>query len=124
MKKESEKVADYPECTKISAVSNKSRMIQEFIEWLNERGIVLAEYPKGCEHHKPYSSVQNSCGLGHRLDMFDCGAGCEDYGETVIGNLQSTHHTVERLLADFFEVDLVKAEEERRAMLDDLRKNE
>lgn len=110
----------YPECEKLSRTSKESNKLGNFIEWLNERGIFLAEYPRGCEHHKPYSGVRNACGLGHKLDEFDCGPGCRDYKETEIGDLRTTDHTVERLLADYFEVDLVEVENERRAMLDAL----
>ena len=112
----------YPECKKLSRVSGESNKLGDFIDWLYERGIFLAEYPKGCEHHKPYLEVRNACGLGHKLDEFDCGPGCQDYSETEIGDLRTTNHTKERLLADYFEVDLAVVDEERRAMLEEMRK--
>lgn len=114
--REENEVGKYPECEKLSQTSKESNKLGAFIDWLNERGIYLAEYPRTCSHYG------GKCNLGHKLDIFDCGPGCEDYDEDTEGQLQPTNHTVERLLADYFEVDLAKVEEERRAILEDLQR--
>ena len=80
----------YPECDKMIAVSKESHAIGNFLEWLNEQKIVLAEY--GTER-------------GYR------------------GTLFHTHVSIEKLLAQYFEIDLDKVENERRRMLKDFRRN-
>jgi len=37
-------------------------------------------------------------------------------------NFRRPHMSIEKMLAEFFEIDLNKVEEERRAMLEDMRK--
>lgn len=75
----------YPECEKMRAVHEKSQAIGEFLDWLSERGIVLASY-------------YEEAGLSpHRVN-------------------------VEALLAEYFGIDLDKAEQEKRTILEELRK--
>jgi hypothetical protein len=81
----------YPECDKMIAVSKESQAIGNFLEWLGEQGILLAEY--GTERY-------------HR------------------DQLMPKHISIEKLLAEYFEIDLDKVETERRAMLDDFRKDQ
>lgn len=35
---------EYPECEKMAAIREKSQGIGEFLDWLSERGIILASY--------------------------------------------------------------------------------
>jgi hypothetical protein len=82
---------DYPEHDKLSAVKDKSQAIGEFLEWL--------DYEKNyricslCENDDPWRS--------------------EEYVPIFTTN--------EKLLAEFFCIDLNKLEQEKRKMLDELR---
>jgi hypothetical protein len=37
-------MSDYPEHDKLAAVQRKSQAIGEFLDWLNEQGILMAKY--------------------------------------------------------------------------------
>jgi len=113
-------MSEYPECEKLSRTSQESQKLGAFLDWLSERGICLAEYPKTCAHHNRWEERENHCKKGNTLDPFDCGPGCNDFEEEEESELRPTQHRIERLLADYFEIDLVKVEEERRAMLESL----
>lgn len=85
----------HPECTKARAVSEESHAIGEF---LDTSGYVLA----------------------HWID-------CEDYHESG-GHCQAGSHlmpvpgSIEKVLADYFKIDLAKVETEKRAMLASIQK--
>lgn len=83
-----------PELDKMLAVKEKSQVVGEFLEWLNEQKIVLAEYTD---------------------DTCDCGCDCE---EELLLHIRKGR---EQLLADFFEINLDKCEQERQQILADLR---
>lgn len=73
------------ECEKISAVKEQSQICGSFLEWLQEKGVVLASYHEHDDELYPY------------------------------------RYSIETLLAEFFEIDLEKVEEETRAILEKLR---
>ena len=53
-------MSDYPEHDKLNAISDKSQAIGEFIDALNDRGIVLAYANRWGEYHpvmKPISEL-------------------------------------------------------------------
>lgn len=81
---------DTPELNKVLEVSEDSQRIGEFLEWLAEQEIVLAEW------------VGREYGVGTE-------------------SLMRISQTREQLLANYFEIDLVKAEKERQALLDAIR---
>lgn len=86
----------YPECDKLAAVREKSQMIGNFLDWLgSEKKIVLASY--------------------HDVDWTD-----ED-GIEIDQVLFTTNTTPEKLLAEFFHIDLRKVEQERQQMLKSIR---
>lgn len=88
---------EYSECEKIGKVKDQSQAIGEFIDWLqSEKGIVFARY-----HIEGKDPIV-------------------DYLKKLI----PVHLSMEKTLAEFFDIDLNKVEEERRAMLDDLRKRD
>jgi len=113
----------YPECEKLSKVSKESHKLGAFMDWLEERGIFLAEYPEHCLSFKTWEKVGEDCELDHDTRDWKCGTGCEDYTPESSDRLMSTNHTKERLLADYFEVDLAVVEEERCAMLEECRES-
>jgi hypothetical protein len=114
---EDDKMAQTPELDKLFKVKEQSQACSEFLAWLQHtKKIILAE------RH----THDNSCGspLSERADLFAelsrrdsilgqyrdvCGLA--DHG------LYEYAYSIERLLAEFFEIDLNKAEEERRGIL-------
>lgn len=91
-----------PECEKMRAVKEKSQAIGAFLEWLSaEKGVHLAEY--------------------HRHSR-----ACLDHEAHLVCGLLENHsvrwnYNIERLLAEYFDIDLNKVEEEKEAILDAIR---
>ena len=75
----------YPEHDKLRAVKDRSQACGEFLEFLGEKGLILAEYPEDGERLVP------------------------------------AQYRAPALLAEFFDIDEDKLEEEKRKMLDTLR---
>lgn len=97
-----------PECDRMQDVKDKSHAIGEFMDWLREeKGWTVCE-----EHH-------------HDDDCLERVARFEDDEEgdvqQICGCLEGQYIPVpirmEQLLAEFFEIDLDKVEEERQALL-------
>lgn len=101
------KTAKYPECEKLRKVAAQSQACGEFLEWLRRQGMVLAKY----HEHEGSRAERNGCW------QKDGGRHC-GYSD---GDLELVHESVESLLARNFGVDLKKVEQERRAMLAELR---
>lgn len=85
-------MTDYPELEKIQAVREESQKIGEFLEWLSGEGLQIAEYAED----------EDEDGDDPRLTLH--------------------YESRESLLAKFFGIDLQKAEQERRAILEELQK--
>jgi len=94
MKKVSKKI-EYPECEKLLKVSERSQIIGEFLEWLNEKNLTI------CEIQEDFP--------------------CEECGEESLQYVQN-YKSIEDRIADFFGIDMNKVEKERQQMLDDIRK--
>lgn len=94
--------SEYPEHERLLQFQDHSQSIGEFIEWLmNEKHLIFA---KAHEH----------------------GAGCfDDQGRRACGYLQGGLEYVlfnsVKMLAEFWEIDLVRLEAEKRVMLDKIR---
>lgn len=105
MKKPEQK---YPECDKLERVSDESQNIGEFIDWLhNEKGYCIANthaHQEGC-FARPEFDDDDDAECGYKED-----------------ELQPIHLTIEKLLAEYFDVDMDKVEKERRKIIEDLRK--
>lgn len=82
-----------PELDKMLAVRDESQEIGEFLEWLCEQDIILADYSDGI---------------------------CDDCGEELLLPIRKNR---ERILADYFKIDLDKCEQERQQLLADLRQD-
>lgn len=82
--------AKYPMCTKLSSVKDESQSIGRFLDWLQER-------------EEPITLCLHSY---HR------GRGEDEYFPARI--------PFQKLLAEYFEIDENKLEEERRTMLEEL----
>jgi hypothetical protein len=85
-----------PELDKMKAVQDKSQAIGEFLEHLGEKGLVICCYASRQDEEK---------------------TGYEE------GDLIPLHNSIEKNLADYFGIDLNKVEQERRALLDELRQS-
>lgn len=83
--------SEYPEHEKMRSVMDRSRTIGDFLDWLrDEKGVSLCKWQDTIRH------------------------GPDDY--TPAGFYRINKRT-ENLLAEFFEIDLGKVEDEKRAML-------
>ena len=82
-----------PELDKMLAVKEKSQAIGEFLKWLSEQSIVLAEFDNVC--------------------CEDCGYAAETL--VYIGSNRG------QILADYFDIDTNKCEQECQQLLADLR---
>ena len=94
-----------PELDKIEKARDDSQKLGEFLEWLfGEKGCVIAKY----HEHTPFCYGDD--------DSYDlvCGYHRDE--------LHPIHSNINTLLAEYFGVDEAKAEQERRAILDALRK--
>jgi len=86
-----------PECEKMQAVQGKSQAIGEFLDWLTStKGVSLMV------DYTPTDDEEDAEGMPY-----------PDYVPLRMGT--------EKLLAEFFGIDLKKVEEERQAMLAQLR---
>jgi hypothetical protein len=101
-----------PECSKISAVKDKSHAIGEFMDWLGEE-----KHWTVCEtHHHDDDCFEKVARFeGDEDGDMQRICGCRE------GELIPVPIRMEELLAEFFEIDLDKVEEERRAILDQQR---
>lgn len=85
---------EYPEHEKLRAVKDKAQAIGTFIEWLSSEGLVLARWHQHDE-------------ICHNCDRDD---------------LVPDRASIEQLLARYFEIDLLKLDDEKRDMIEELRK--
>jgi len=84
------------EVEKIVAAQERSRTLSEFLDWLSENEYSICRF----EEHIRYS---------------------EEPGDFTPEGWYPRRKSNEQLLADFFEIDLDKVEEERRQILGNLR---
>lgn len=90
--REAEEARRYPEHTKLQALGGKNQVIGQFIEWLEEKGYIIAEW--GTDSPDDDRSE-------HRL--YPLGRGPQSY------------------IAEYFQIDPAKIEQEKRAMLTEIR---
>lgn len=79
------------ECEKLSKRTEEWNHIYQFMEWLQEKRIILSQY------------------VPHQYD-------------SIFPNLQPISKSIDDLLYEYFEIDTLKLEEERRELLQKLRK--
>ena len=107
---------NYPEHQRMKAIADKSQSIGEFIEWLiNKKNVHLGHYPTVCYHQ----DVDGSCAL-HQQVHRECPKNCEEYEEDQARFTEWSYNT-QRLLAEFFEIDLKKIDAEKEQMLEEIR---
>lgn len=101
------------ELKKLEGVRDKSQEIGEFLEWLfDTKSCCIGKYLSDDE----YESEDN-------IYWVDGLYGKEQFKRHEIGKeeLMPIHIDIEKLLAEFFEIDLVKVEEERSEILREFR---
>ncbi len=101
-----------PELDRLGAVKDKSQAIGEFIDWLtsekkvhlgspHEHGPTCRGWDEGRDRYAPRGEDRCECSTGEFIPL---------------------NTSIEKLLAEFFEIDLKKVEKERQAILDHIRK--
>lgn len=141
------KMPSMPESDKVIAAAPESQKLGEFLDWLREQGIHLAKYvpvldppvryhvvpcpkcPPDCWRVKDRLSLSlNGLTPYHFEDEEDAKASVilleEERQQKAEADpvFQPFYGSTERLLAEYFEIDLDKVEQERRALLDAMRK--
>lgn len=121
-------MSEYPECERMHAVHEQSQTIGEFIDWLPSQGKFLGAWRTvvDCPGGGAFSNwtCENGVKVHDRTgeDGGTCpvcnGRGVVD-AENPIPDV--AYVDITKLLAEFFEIDLVKIEAEKRAMLDAMR---
>lgn len=114
-------MAKTPELNKMSAVHKKSQVIGEFLSWLeSDKNWFLCAEHKHTEHcYRPHDHKNDACGLMRNK----CVRTREKVCSLNEGDFEPVHYgSAETLLAEFFGIDLDKAEKERRALLAELQK--
>lgn len=115
-----EKNSESPECEKLRKVSTKSQAVGEFIEWLCsgeaddtplKRSVILAasEITTGYYDYGPKNLEEKSTKIPY-VELPP-----EEWEEKE--ELAPFRMSIEKLLAKFFNIDLNKVEDERRAIL-------
>jgi hypothetical protein len=90
---------NYPEHEKLKEVQEKSQAIGDFLEWLGyEKDVTL------CEYFEPTREERRE--------------------EGAIAGYLPTNKKKMDLLAEYFDIDLNKIEQEKRQMLDELRRKQ
>lgn len=93
---------EYPEHRKLEAIHHFSEKIHYFLEWLDEQDIHLMKEHNHTDACKDDRSGRYACGYGTDEPM-------------------PLRESEQKLLARFFEIDLVKLENEKVEMLDGCR---
>ena len=132
----------YPEHEKLTKVSELSQSIGDFLAWLSDdQQVWLAKHDvksdngRNCDHpdthdYRPIDFGFSQCSHAEHEDgTCDHGSECEHFGECKCDNadfgnpdrLYAWPHTISDLLATYFKIDLKVLEQEKRAMLNDMR---
>ena len=123
-----------PELDKMKAVHEKSQAIGEFFDiFLQEKGLTLCTFrlagnngkPRYVWRHERKFNGQKIKGVEPTAhDCFNLDADNNPEYEAWPDQYLPQHQSVEKLLAEYFEIDLNKCEMERRAILAHIRGEE
>lgn len=103
-------MADYPEHDKLLAIQDQSQAIGEFVDWLSFKGIWLMHYPLRnalCDECEDDEELREYCIEHHWLRTRN--------------EAFAIDTPIERLLAEFFQIDYEALMDEKDAMLRALR---
>lgn len=122
-------MTDYPEHKKQrrSIEEGHSQAIGEFIDWLLGQGIHLVRWGTNPDDPPLTCAFCNGTGLrwqqrgdGSARSPSNC-SHCGGTGQRAREGWLPDTRSPNRLLADYFEIDLAKIEDEKRAMLESIR---
>ena len=101
-----------PELDKMKAVRERSQSIGEFLEWLGEekKWSICASH-----HHGPGCEGWDEARGRFNPGAFDRRCEAQEF------ELFPVSFSIEKLLAEFFDIDLNKVDDERRAIIDHMR---
>lgn len=124
-------MSDYPEHDKLEKIKDQSQACGEFLEWLGEKDIFLARWERQTylDEHLWDAYVKGS----DVATCLECGETCDRDDQEKLDavtcecrreepSLVPYQYSLNRLLAERFEIDQEKLEEEKRAMLEEMRK--
>lgn len=124
----------YPQHDKLRPLQEKSQTCGEFLAWLGDtKGWFLAVFDKdqencrNCQHQDAHDErVANPAYFGHRACSFEndetgecCTCDSADFGNP--HRMYRPSYTIERLLAEFFDIDFDALEAEKQQMLAEMR---
>ena len=116
----------YPMHDKLRAISDRSQDIYEFLEWLGEQKLFIAQHDitsdecRNCDHDEPHKAeIPGGGGIGLICEAEWCECDWNDRGSPE--RIYRTPKTAEALLSEFFAIDLKILEAEKQAMLDAIR---
>ena len=110
--------ARYPESDKMRKASEHSQAIGEFLEWMESQGIRRMQWRTEITDWVPCVNVSLT---GTHATCPNCsGSGMQ---EIRTSGYFDDGRSITKLLAEYFHVDLDKVEQERRAMLDEIRRH-
>jgi hypothetical protein len=132
---------EYPEHQRLEVVKDQSQAIGEFLEWLSEKGLRLTRWlpeytndePKylyadergtslGYKYmHEGHASLPDDTAASRRYCHAVWDAALNPGYEYRPAGYYEDHTGAEKLLAEFFDIDLTKLENEKREMLAQLR---
>jgi hypothetical protein len=111
------RVMEYTEHNKLAKIAPLSQSIGEFVEWLSGEGVHLMRWTETTDVEICDGTILSQC-RGERCDA------CGGAKVVEINRAMWVPHGVNitDMLAMFFEIDQAKLEQEKRHMLDALRK--
>lgn len=113
-------MSEYPEADKLHAVKDQSQAQGELLEWLREQGILLVTWQEWEESNGEkecrYCTHFTNASYKH-CECLTC-KGTHTYNDSVKREgYVPIRKTTNEILAEFHDIDMVKLEIERRAML-------
>jgi hypothetical protein len=107
-----------PELDKIKNVHEKSQMIGFFLDWLQGHGFVICRWREEYRNGEPQFIDADT---GEEASLLDHNSIENPDYEYATEGYYPERLSIEQYLAMYFNIDLDKAEEERRAILEELR---
>lgn len=110
----------YTECEKLAKVSKESNSIGTFLDWIQEQGITLTKWQDDGDNGEPMFIDKTT---GERASMLSINSINNPKREDWSEGYFPIHMPFEKLLAQYFDIDMNKVEKERQQILEDIRKN-
>lgn len=112
---------EYPECEKMKAASEDSQVIGEFLEWLGQQGIQLCKYQKEDVYHFESEEAESQYNELSRIEQSAWRYNNPSKFGTTYQGYNLVNINTEKLLAQYFKIDLNKVEQEKRQIINSLR---